>query len=95
MKHTRSYVVIIENLDPKDGVVGAETEIWDSEAGEEHDHAGIGDRCRLKEDGEKGKDRRLDEERHFRPHNLPETREPFTLAVLTLSGKLMIFKQDL
>ena len=39
---TRRDVVIIENLDPKDGVIGAETEIGNGSAGNEYDHAGIG-----------------------------------------------------
>ena len=40
-------VVIIENLDPKDGVVGAEAKVRYCDAGKKDDHAGIGNRSRL------------------------------------------------
>ena len=83
---TRRYVVIIENLNPKDSVVGAEAKVRYCNAGKKDDHAGIGDRGRLQEDGEKGKHRRTREESHFRPNHLTRANEWFLESVSLLKS---------
>ena len=47
-------VVVVEDANVEDGVVGAETKIGYRSAGNKHDHAGIGVGGGLQEVGEKG-----------------------------------------